>query len=445
MRFDDRRAAGRRLTWHLQFLRGRHSVVLGLSRGGVPVAYEVAQDLGAPLDVLAVRKLCVPWQPELGFGAISENGVRVLNEEVILRTGLPSVTRSAVEKAERPELEAQVRRYHATRAPVPLTGRLAVLVDDGLATGATAEAACAAARRRGAVEVVLVTPVAPMSAVDRLRPLVDDLYCQQALHHLGSIGGWYDDFAQTTDAEVLTLLGQATHAAPAPRLTVAFEPARPNREVSVPTTGELLAGHLSVPDAAEMVVVFALAGSSGRNNPRNQFLAAALNRSGIGTLLLDLLTEKEERERGAVLDVGLLSRRLHEASLWLRHEAALPLAYFGAGSGAAAALEAASYPDADVLSVVARSGRPELADHEKLARVRAPVLFVVGGRDHEALRACRLATDMLHGECGLAVVPGASHLFTEPDTLTAAAELAEDWFAAHLGRPVLAALPQRSA
>ncbi|MFJ9038558.1 phosphoribosyltransferase family protein [Streptomyces sp. NPDC102406] len=445
MRFDDRRAAGRRLARHLRFLRGRHVVVLGLSRGGVPVAYEVAQDLGAPLNVLVVRGLGVPFQPELGFGAISESGVRVLDEDVIRRTGLADATRTAVEQTERAELERQVRRYRATRAPVPMAGRTVVIVDDGLSTGAGAEAACAAARSQGAAGIVLAAPVAPASVVERLRPGVDHLYCLQTVHGPGSVGSWYDDFGQVSDAEVLALLGQSARPGSAAPPSGAFDPVHPGRAITVPAAGTRLAAHLAVPDTATAVAVFALAGNGGRNSPRNRYIAATLHRSGIGTLLLDLLTEEEESRHSAVLDIALLSRRLHAASLWLRHEVALPVAYFGAETGATAALEAASVPGSDVLAVVARSGRPELASPSKLARVRAPVLFIVGGQDPEALDTGRRATDVLRGECGLAMVPGASHPFTEPGALSAAAELARDWFAGHVARPVLVALPRRAA
>ncbi|WP_338702883.1 phosphoribosyltransferase family protein [Streptomyces sp. Q6] len=439
MRFDDRRAAGRRLAWHLDFLRGRHAIVLGLTRGGVPLAFEVAQELGAPLDVLAVRKLGVPWQPELAFGAIGEDGVRVLNDDVILRTGLTQTVRASVEDAERAALDEQVLHHRAIRAPVPVTGHTAVIVDDGCATGATAQAACLAARRRGAGEVVLAVPVAPMSVVERLRRITDDLFCLQSVQHLGSIGAWYDDFSQVSDDDVRRLLEQATRLAPAPRLTVQPDPARPSRELPVSVAGVRLAAQLAVPDTAQAVVVFALAGSSGRNSPRNRYTAATLNRAGLGTLLLDLLTEEEDQERGAVFDIRLLAHRLHAATLWLRHHVTLPVAYFGAETGAAAALEAAAVSDSDILAVVARSGRTDLASRTALAQVRAPVLLIVGGQDPGMLSVNRLAADWLTGDCGLAVIPAATHLFTEPGALAAAAELARDWFTGHLATaPALA-------
>jgi putative phosphoribosyl transferase len=213
MRFDDRRAAGRQLAWRLESLRDRDPVVLGLPRGGVPVAYEVACALDAPLDVLVVRKLGVPRSPELGFGALGENGVRVLNDDVLEESGVSLAEQAVVEAAERTELERRVSRCRQGRDPVALTGRTVVIVDDGLATGATAEAACQVVRGRGAARIVLAVPVGPTSVVARLRGLADEVVCLQALPFLGTVGAWYHDFTQTSDTEVTALLAQAVRTA----------------------------------------------------------------------------------------------------------------------------------------------------------------------------------------------------------------------------------------
>ncbi|MGW9597190.1 phosphoribosyltransferase, partial [Streptomyces chartreusis] len=186
MRYDDRSAAGRLLAEELQELRGRDVVVLGLPRGGVPVAAEVARRLDAPLDVLVVRKLGVPGQPEWGFGAVGEHGIRVLNRDVISEAGLASAELEAVEAAERAELERRVRGYRQGREPLPVTGRTALVVDDGLATGATAEAACRVVRGQGAARVVLAVPVGPTHSVARLRQVADEVICPQTHRILGS-------------------------------------------------------------------------------------------------------------------------------------------------------------------------------------------------------------------------------------------------------------------
>ncbi|MEU6576789.1 phosphoribosyltransferase family protein [Streptomyces sp. NPDC046805] len=437
MRFEDRTDAGRRLARRLEQLRGEDVVVLGLPRGGIPVAYEVAEALEAPLDVLVVRKLGVPWQPELGFGAIGELGVRVLNEDVIRDAGLTPAQLAAVEESERSELERRLRRYRAGRDSVPLAGRTALIVDDGLATGATAEAACRVVRDQGAARVVLAVPVGPERTLPHLREVADEVVCLHSPHYLGSVGAWYRDFEQTDDEEVAELLGSSMHA-------TAVEQPPPNREVEVPAGRARLVARFVLPEGARGVVAFAHGSGSSRNSPRNRYVAGVLNRAGLGTLLLDLLTVEEERDRYNVFDIDLLADRLREASAWLRRETALPVGYFGASTGAGAALEAAA-DDPDIGAVVSRGGRPDLASPAALARVEAPTLLIVGGDDIRVLSLNRLAADQMRCEHRIAVVPGAGHLFAEPGTLATVASLARDWFTAHLVRPDAGEPPLRSA
>ena len=159
--YDDRVDAGRQLARRLEYLSGQDVVVLGLPRGGVPVAFEVAQALQAPLDVLVVRKLGVPFQPELAFGAIGEDGVRVLNDSVVREAHLDGDDMDAVERKQRIELRRRAERFHRGHDRISLTGRIGVIVDDGIATGATAKAACQVARAHGASRVVLAVPTPP--------------------------------------------------------------------------------------------------------------------------------------------------------------------------------------------------------------------------------------------------------------------------------------------
>ena len=157
--FNDRADAGRQLASRMDFLRGQDVVVLGLPRGGVPVAFEVAKALGAPLDVLLVRKLGVPLHPELAFGAIGEGGVRVINRSVVREARLSEKEMAAVETKQWAELQRRSERFRGDHDRVPLKGRIAVIIDDGIATGATAQAACQVARAEGASRVVLAIPV----------------------------------------------------------------------------------------------------------------------------------------------------------------------------------------------------------------------------------------------------------------------------------------------
>jgi putative phosphoribosyl transferase len=181
-------------------------VVLGLPRGGVPVAAAVAAALEAGLDVIVVRKLGVPYQPELAMGAIGENGARVLNGEVLAVAGVSDDAVAEVEARERLELERRAALYRGGRPPLDLTGKTAVIVDDGIATGSTVAAACQIARQAGAARVVVATPVAPPSSAASLREVADEVIALERPESFFAIGEWYDDFAQTSDDEVKRLL-----------------------------------------------------------------------------------------------------------------------------------------------------------------------------------------------------------------------------------------------
>jgi len=196
-----------------------------------------------------------------------------------------------------------------------------------------------------------------------------------------------------------------------------------------------LAGRLTVPENASGMVVFAHGSGSSRYSPRNRYVASVLNEAGLGTLLFDLLSVEEELDRANVFDISLLAGRLVEVTRWLRAErglAHLPVGYFGASTGAGAALWAAAEPDSEIAAVVSRGGRPDLAG-PRLAEVVAPTLLIVGGRDDVVLDLNRHAQDLLRCTSRLVVVPGATHLFEEPGTLAEAAVLARDWFTTNLG------------
>lgn len=207
--FVDRADAGRQLGQRLRYLQGEDVVVLGLPRGGVRVAAEVASALGAPLDVLVVRKLGVPSLPELAMGAIGEGGVRIILPEVVRRAGVTPDALAAVERRERAELRRRAQRFRGDRTRIPLTGRRAVVVDDGIATGSTARAGCQVARAQGAARVVLAVPVAPFDWDRLLHDAADELIALVTPRELRAIGGWYADFSQSTDEEVVACLRSA--------------------------------------------------------------------------------------------------------------------------------------------------------------------------------------------------------------------------------------------
>ena len=210
MIFHDRFDAGRRLAADLARYADRPDVlVLGLPRGGVPVAHEVARVLHVPLDVFIVRKLGVPGHDELAMGALASGGVRVVNDEVIHHLGIGSPTIEAVAAREERELERRERLYRAGRKPPDVNGRTVILVDDGLATGSTVRAAVAALRRMNPAAVVVAVPVAAAETCAALRDQVDDIVCLETPEPFLAVGTWYSDFSQTSDDEVRELLKQA--------------------------------------------------------------------------------------------------------------------------------------------------------------------------------------------------------------------------------------------
>jgi predicted phosphoribosyltransferase len=210
MSFYDRADAGRRLAALLTHYRHRPDVlVLALPRGGVPVGFEVATALEAPLDVFLVRKLGVPFQPELAMGALASGGTRVLNPLVTEALALAPEIMESVVAREQAELERRERVYRSGRPAPEVKGKTVILVDDGIATGSTMRAAVLALREQGAKEIVVAVPVAPQSAVAELSSLADELVCVLEPRDFFAIGEWYQDFAQLTDEEVNRLLQQA--------------------------------------------------------------------------------------------------------------------------------------------------------------------------------------------------------------------------------------------
>jgi putative phosphoribosyl transferase len=426
-RFVDRHDAGRELAQALRSLAAEDSTVLGLARGGVPVAYEVAQALAAPLDVLIVRKIGAPGNPEYGIGAVAEGGVRVLNEHAVRHLYISHEELEAAIARARTEIDARVQRYRGTRPPLDVAGRTVIVVDDGLATGGTARAALRAVRARQPRHLVLAVPVGSPETVAALRAEADEIVCLLEPEPLWAVGAWYEDFSQTQDEEILELLAGTATDPPGRR--------RNTRVVRIPLrpAGEIV-GDLDLPDPAHGLVVFAHGSGSSRHSPRNRQVAATLNEHGLATLLLDLLTTDEELDRAKVFDIPLLAARLVAVTRWAQTDTqttGLPIGYFGASTGAGAALWAAAELGDDIRAVVSRGGRPDLAA-PRLADVRAPVLLIVGGRDDVVIELNRQAQSRMRARCELSIIPGATHLFEEPGALEEVSRLASNWFQRHL-------------
>lgn len=427
-KFADRAEAGRMLARLLADMDLDNPLVYALPRGGVPVAVEVANRLGAPLDLLLVRKIGAPQNPEVALGALVE-GVDeqiVINEDVRRASGADDAFIARAVAEQRVELERRKSVYLGNRARPDLRGRTVIVVDDGLATGATMKAALIGLKRSGPARIVVALPVAPKSALEGLSDQANDIVCIFTVVSFRGVGEFYDDFHQLSDNETVKLFksvgSQPTQIA-----------ARDHkRQVLIPPLG--LVGDLTVPKNPSGIILFAHGSGSSRRSPRNTYAAEKLNAHGFATVLFDLLTPEEGENRSNVFDIPLLADRVVEASLWITSEPDLedlPLGLFGASTGAAAALVAAAELRGHVAAVVSRGGRPDLA-LPFLPQVRASTLLVVGSHDHDVIKLNERALVALSATKKLEIVPGAGHLFEEPGTLDAVIEHAADWFKTHL-------------
>jgi len=435
--FLDRRDAGRRLGEALARFALREPLVVALPRGGVPVGFEVAKALVAPLDIVLVRKLGAPFNPEYGIGAIAEGGVRFVRGAEAELAGVAEKELDEIVAREAVELKRRQRLYRGNEEPYPVEARTVILVDDGVATGGTAVAAGEALKARGADRVVLAVPVAPPGTEERLAGAFDEVVCLEQPEGFFGIGQFYVDFAQVGDDEVVQLLEEAKvpgRAAAIADPPVPDDPPPVERSVEIePAAGVRVGGDLRLPERAAGLVIFAHGSGSSRLSPRNRRVAEALNGAGFATLLFDLLTAGEELDRAKVFDIALLADRLLAVTRWARGEAdtaGLPISYFGASTGAAAALRAAARSGAGIRAVVSRGGRPDRAA-DSLEDVVSPTLLIVGGADWQVLELNELAAGLLRCEHEVAIVPGASHLFEEPGALERVAGLAVEWLVRH--------------
>jgi len=423
--FTDRTEAGRKLAERLEAMSPPNPVVYALPRGGVPLALEIARVLKAPVDVLLVRKIGAPGHPELALAAVvdGEAPQTVVNEEVREATGATGAYLSSARERELTEIQRRRAAYLGGRSPLSPKGKTAIVVDDGLATGATAKAAIRALKQQGAQKVILAVPVSPLDTLADMQTEADEVVCLLPAANFWGVGQFYRDFHQLTDEETVALLRQAWD------LDSSDPPAVARQEVRVPPLE--LAADLQTPETPRGVIVFAHGSGSSRLSPRNRAVADDLNRRGFATLLLDLLTESEAGQRRNVFDIDLLAERLAQAVAWIDLHpklASLPLGMFGASTGAGAALKAAARLGERVGAVVSRGGRPDLAGEADLSKVMAPTLLIVGGDDHGVIELNRAAIAVMGCKKALKLVPGATHLFEEPGTLEAVMRLAGDWF-----------------
>ena len=415
MIFRDRDQAARLLEQRLSRFHGARPVVLGVPRGAVPMAKIIADALDGDLDIVLVHKVGYPGHPEFALGSVTEEGGVYLGMGAE-SAGLDENDIADSARIEIAKLAAKRQLFTPHRRPVEVGGRIVIIVDDGIATGATMTAAVRSVREKGAASVIVATPVASNDAIRRLEAEGAEVVSVLVPEVFFAVSQFYEDFAQVEDEEVIQALS-------------GHQP-----EVKIRSDGSLLRGFLVVPDRPRGMIVFAHGSGSGRHSPRNHFVARVLQDAGFATLLVDLLTEEEMEDRSNVFDIDLLADRLNLVDDWLKTDPQLeklPLGIFGASTGAAAAIRAEVKSDGQVAALVLRGGRPDLAT-ESLGEVKAATLFVIGGNDEPVLSWNRKACEQMHCERDVTVIPKAGHLFEEPGALEQVAYYAARWFQKHL-------------
>ena len=412
--FTDRHEAGKKLAEKLVQYRGADAVVFALPRGGVVVGYDVAKALALPLDSIAVRKIGHPLTPEYAIGVVDEHGATIFNEAE-KRAANPEWLAKEIE-AQKNEAQRRSATYRGTRPLYAIAGKTAIIVDDGIATGLTMRLAVRAMKQRSAGKIVVAVPLAPPESLQALKDEGADeiVVLESPSDFLGAIGLHYVQFDQVEDDEVITLLRSADIG----------------ENIRVRTGDVVLEGTTTMPHGAKGLVVFVHGSGSSRFSPRNMFVAEVLQKAGIGTLLIDLLTKEEDAVYERRFDIDLLVKRLEAIIGWIKEKKdmkQLPIGLFGASTGAAAALRVAAQMGMAITAIVSRGGRPDLA-MDTLPEVTAPTLLIVGGDDTGVIELNEQVFAKLQCEKKLEIVPGATHLFEEPGALENVAQLAQEWF-----------------
>lgn len=428
MIFSNRQHAGQLLGEKLLEYKSLSPVILALPRGGVPVAAEIATILNVPIEVLIIRKIGHPFQSELAVGAICEDEYPIWSEQILSRAGLEPDDLNNTLKKEKNKIRQQIETFREGRRLPSLTKKIVIIVDDGLATGATMLAAVKYLKKKGVAKIIVAVPVGAGSSARQLRNKVDELIILEEREDLRSVGEWYGDFSQVSDQEVVELL----------KMNQKKNTNKTISDLKIPIDQVILDGDLTTFPSMKALIIFSHGSGSSRKSPRNQMVARQLNNAGFGTLLFDLLTDAEAVNRKNVFDIEFLSNRLVSVTQWLRKRPDvknLNLGYFGASTGAAAAIQAAAkLPGLHrVYAIVSRGGRPDLAG-SALKVVTAPTLLLVGSKDVEVMELNRQSQGLLSNS-KLSIIPGATHLFEEPGTLDEVSKQAAKWFEDHLASP----------
>jgi predicted phosphoribosyltransferase/dienelactone hydrolase len=415
MHFKNRLEAAELMVTDLRRLHVKNPLVLAIPRGAVQMGAAIAHRLGGDFDIVLVHKISSVWTPELSLGAASEEGDLILSHAAE-NLGVAKADLDLAGQCEIKKLKKSRAFYSPFREPIDPRGRTVIIVDDGIATGATMKAAVTLIKRKKPVEIIVAAPVASVEAVRELEAMGVSVSVLHLTPEIEDPRQFYLDFHEADDQEVASILSHARGA------------------ISITEDDISLKANVVVPAPVRGIIIFAHGTGSGRRSPRNQYVASVLQRAGFATVLVDLLDEHECVDQRKIFDIELLTERLSLVTRWVASQRSLldlPLGYFGASTGAAAALRAAARLSGHVEAVVSRGGRPDLAQ-EELGLVDAPTLLIVGGHDDFVLELNRRAFSELRCEKEIVVVAEATHLFEEPGALERVAELASEWFTEHL-------------
>lgn len=421
--FHNRDDAARQLAAALAPYRGARPVVVAIPRGAVPMGRIIADALGGELDVVLVRKLGAPGHLEFAIGAVDELGAVTINE-FAARAGADDAYIQHEAQRQLALIRERRTHYRPGQPALALAGRTVIVLDDGLATGATMIAALKAVRAQGPGRLICAVPVAAQDSLAQVAKFADEVVCLATPWPFHAVGKYYLDFNSVTDAQVIELLA-------APAASTAGEPTTSRHQVRIPAGRVVLEGDLTLSSSLRGLVIFAHGSGSSRHSSRNRFVASALNQRGFATLLFDLLTVQEDSDPTTRFDISLLARRLDAALEWARLESSLRnlrIGLFGASTGAAAAIAVAAARPGEVAAVVSRGGRPDLAGPQALSQIRTHTLLIVGGADLQVLELNGSAQAAMRTWAELVIVPGATHLFEEPGALEQVAVVAADWF-----------------
>jgi putative phosphoribosyl transferase len=432
MMFRDRTDAGRKLAEVVVPVLKPPCVVAGIPRGGVAVALPIVERFHAPLTVVYARKLTAPVAPELAFGAIDEDGQTIVEAQSVAMLDLSPADVEGAKQRVSQEIRRRMATYGVPALGHYLPDRVVVLVDDGLATGLTMRAALQYARRHGAREIIVAVPCASTRAAREFERTADRFVSLVVDPHFAAVGAYYRDFSPVSDDQVIAMLASAT----APVTSVRDIGAKADlRIVFKNSRGLALVGRLLVPETRgpHPVVVFAHGRGSGKNSPRNLAVGEGLRRRGFAAFLFDFTGHGESE---GTADDSTLEQQVNDLVAALETLEGLDdvdhsrLGVVGASSGAAAAVLAAAR-DARIRALVLRSANLTGVEGAA-ARVKVPVLLVVGEHDEPVRAAIGPLLDRFGGPRALEVVPGGDHLFQDPAALASATAATVAWFNGHL-------------